>query len=80
MLVLGCFAVPAIAGVTTDGTLGAAQTLSGPNYAITQALGQTVGSNLFHSFGAFSLVSGEKATKLWKRLLPTVWPSACVIA
>lgn len=61
-LALAGLASQASAGVTTDGTVGAAQVLAGPNYAITQALGQTVGSNLFHSFGTFSLVSGENAT------------------
>ncbi len=47
--------------ITTDGTLGAPETLSGPNYNIPQSLGQTVNSNLFHSFGKFNLNSNEAA-------------------
>ncbi|NJR52781.1 MAG: filamentous hemagglutinin N-terminal domain-containing protein [Leptolyngbyaceae cyanobacterium CSU_1_3] len=48
--------------VTLDGTLGRAATLIGPRYTIRQNDGQTVGSNLFHSFGRFSLIEGEQAT------------------
>jgi filamentous hemagglutinin family protein len=47
--------------ITLDGTLGPAQTLTGPTYNINQAVGQTVGSNLFHSFGKFNLDAGETA-------------------
>ncbi len=47
--------------ITTDGTLGTPQTLTGPNYNIPQSLGQTVNSNLFHSFGQFNLNSNEAA-------------------
>ena len=47
--------------ITTDGTLGTPQTLTGPNYDIPQSLGQTVNSNLFHSFGKFNLNSNEAA-------------------
>ena len=47
--------------ITLDGSLGPAQTLIGPNYLIPQAVGQTVGSNLFHSFGQFNLNAGESA-------------------
>lgn len=46
--------------ITLDGSLGA-KTLTGPNYVIPQSVGQTVGSNLFHSFGKFSLNAGEVA-------------------
>ena len=35
-------------GIATDGTMGAAQTLSGVNVSIPQSLGSTVGNNLFH--------------------------------
>jgi filamentous hemagglutinin family protein len=41
--------------VTIDGRLSPAQTLVGPNYTIGANLGKQVGSNLFHSFGQFSL-------------------------
>jgi filamentous hemagglutinin family protein len=47
--------------ITLDGTLGPAQTLTGPTYTIPQSVGQTVGSNLFHSFGIFNLNAGERA-------------------
>lgn len=56
------FGVPAYAVVTLDGTLGSPATLTGPNYAIPDSVGQTRGSNLFHSFGQFSLTSTETAT------------------
>ncbi|CDH45160.1 two-partner secretion domain-containing protein [Candidatus Contendibacter odensensis] len=48
--------------VTTDGSLGHAGSLSGPNYQITPDLGQQRGGNLFHSFGQFSIKTGESAT------------------
>ncbi|MBD2595927.1 S-layer family protein [Nostoc spongiaeforme FACHB-130] len=47
--------------ITIDGTLSPVQTLNGPIYIIPQSVGQTVGSNLFHSFGQFSLNQGERA-------------------
>jgi filamentous hemagglutinin family protein len=47
--------------ITIDGTLSPAQTLTGPVYTIPQSVGQTVGSNLFHSFGIFNLNMGERA-------------------
>ncbi|BBD58251.1 filamentous hemagglutinin outer membrane protein [Nostoc sp. HK-01] len=47
--------------ITIDGTLSPAQTLNGPTYTIPQSVGQTVNSNLFHSFGQFSLIEGESA-------------------
>jgi filamentous hemagglutinin family protein len=50
------------AAVTTDGSLGHAGSLPGPNYAITADLGRQVGGNLFHSFGQFSINVGERAT------------------
>jgi filamentous hemagglutinin family protein len=50
------------AQVTLDGTVGPAGALSGPNYQVTAELGQQVGGNLFHSFGQFSVNTGESAT------------------
>ncbi|MBU7585909.1 MAG: filamentous hemagglutinin N-terminal domain-containing protein [Nostoc sp. TH1S01] len=47
--------------ITLDGTLGSTQTINGPTYTIPQSVGQTVGSNLFHSFGRFSLNTNESA-------------------
>ena len=55
-------AAPVSAEVTTDGTLGAAQSLSGPDFAVTADLGQQHGGNLFHSFSFFSINTGESAT------------------
>ena len=52
----------AFAEVTTDGTLGAAQSLSGLDFAITADLGQQRGGNLFHSFSFFNINTGESAT------------------
>ncbi len=50
--------------ITVDGTLGPAQTLirNGQTYDIPQGLGQTVDTNLFHSFGQFNLDTGEVAS------------------
>ncbi|MCP5159713.1 MAG: filamentous hemagglutinin N-terminal domain-containing protein [Gammaproteobacteria bacterium] len=63
IVVLGTALAGAVqAQVTLDGTLGPSGPLSGPNYAITADLGQQVGGNLFHSFGLFSIQTGESAT------------------
>jgi len=50
------------AEVITDGTLGQATSLSGPDYRISETLGQQRGSHLFHSFQSFNLNTGESAT------------------
>jgi filamentous hemagglutinin family protein len=50
------------AEVVTDGTVGAAQNLAGPNFLVPQTLGTRVGNNLFHSFTSFNLSSVESAT------------------
>ena len=55
-------ALSAYGGVTLDGTLGPAGTLPGPDYQIGADLGRQVGGNLFHSFGQFSINTGESAT------------------
>jgi filamentous hemagglutinin family protein len=47
--------------ITLDGSLGPAGTLTGPDYMIPQSVGQTVDSNLFHSFGQFNLAPSEAA-------------------
>jgi filamentous hemagglutinin family protein len=54
--------VAAAQNITIDGRFSPAQTLVGPNYSISANLGKQVGSNLFHSFGQFSLSTPEKAT------------------
>ncbi|HVH73798.1 MAG TPA: filamentous hemagglutinin N-terminal domain-containing protein [Stellaceae bacterium] len=48
--------------ITTDGTVGPAQTLVGPKYIIPSSLGKQVGGNLFQSFSKFGLLAGESAT------------------
>jgi filamentous hemagglutinin family protein len=48
--------------ITVDGRLSPAKTLMGPSYRISADLGKQIGSNLFHSFGAFSLSTGDTAT------------------
>lgn len=54
----------ALAEVVTDGSIGAPGqlTLTGSTYNITEALGQQQGSNLFHSFSRFNVLTGEQAT------------------
>jgi filamentous hemagglutinin family protein len=54
--------VAAAQNISIDGRFSPAQTLVGPNYAITANLGKQVGSNLYHSFGQFGLKSSESAT------------------
>lgn len=49
------------AEITTDGTVGQAGRLIGPNYVIPADLGQTHGANLFHSFNTFNVLTGESA-------------------
>ncbi len=49
------------AQVVTDGSLGPAVALPGPNFVIDPALGQTRGGNLFHSFSAFNVGSQQAA-------------------
>src|SRR5258706_9244918 len=50
------------AQVRTDGTLGARQTLAGPDVLIPASLGQVRGGNLFHSFAQFDVADGGSAT------------------
>jgi filamentous hemagglutinin family protein len=50
------------AQVTLDGSLGPQGPLTGPNYQIGAELGQIRGSNLFHSFGEFSVPTRGSAT------------------
>ncbi|MGE0085574.1 MAG: filamentous hemagglutinin N-terminal domain-containing protein, partial [Desulfococcaceae bacterium] len=50
------------ADVVTDGTVGPAQSLNGPDFQISHDMGKTAGQNLFHSFQKFSVFTGESAT------------------
>ncbi|MEM1141808.1 MAG: filamentous hemagglutinin N-terminal domain-containing protein [Pseudomonadota bacterium] len=61
-VLLAALSQPLLADVVTDGTVGAASALSGPNFMIPDSLGTRAGSNLFHSFSQFSLSSTESAT------------------
>lgn len=61
-LLAGCGATPALAQVATDGTLGAATNLAGPQFQIPEDLGRRVGDNLFHSFRQFDIAAGQGAT------------------
>ncbi|HIB78477.1 MAG TPA: hypothetical protein EYO58_12920, partial [Flavobacteriales bacterium] len=59
---LGLLVLPVcLADITTDGSVGSAQTLNGPEYDIPATLGTQQGSNLFHSFGQFNLNQSERA-------------------
>ncbi len=61
LVVLLC-AAPLRAEITTDGSVGPALTLPGPDMTIGAKLGTTKGANLFHSFKTFDLRRGESAT------------------
>jgi filamentous hemagglutinin family protein len=50
------------AEIITDGSLGTATSLEGPNFFIDDNLGLQVGGNLFHSFQEFNVYAGESAT------------------
>ena len=50
------------AQITLDGSLGRGGPLSGPNYDISAGMGQLRGRNLYHSFGQFNVLTGERAT------------------
>jgi filamentous hemagglutinin family protein len=52
----------ASAQISTDGSVGPARSLSGPEFAITDDLGRRAGQNLFHSFRSFSVPAGARAT------------------
>jgi filamentous hemagglutinin family protein len=60
--ILLIISLPSPAQITTDGTLGPALSLPGPDYQIGPNLGQQHGRNLFQSFQDFSLNRAESAT------------------
>jgi len=62
LLLLASLPAGIAAEVVMDGSLGPGGALGGPDYAITQDLGKTVGSNLFQSFSRFNISNGESAT------------------
>jgi filamentous hemagglutinin family protein len=52
----------ALAQIVTDGTVGPATRLSGPEMIVGAELGATRGANLFHSFQRFDIPTGQRAT------------------
>lgn len=62
MLLSFLLSTPVLAGITTDGSVGSAETLTGPDFEIPAQLGTRAGDNLFHSFQQFDLMQGESAT------------------
>ncbi|MDM8523684.1 CHAT domain-containing protein [Desulfococcaceae bacterium HSG8] len=55
ILELAVFLCSAHAQIITDGTVGTAASLSGPDYQIGADLGKQAGGNLFHSFDTFNI-------------------------
>ncbi len=47
--------------ISTDGTVGAAVELQGPQYHVSHDLGTIVGANLFHSFHDFNVGANQSA-------------------
>ncbi len=64
LIILGqsILSIPCWAEVNTDGSVGPATQLNGPNFQIGEALGTRVGDNLFHSFSQFNINAQESAT------------------
>ena len=62
LLLLSSLPTISQAQITLDGSLGPRGALRGPNYTISDRMGQIRGPNLFHSFGQFNLPKGESAT------------------
>ncbi|MEE9326883.1 MAG: filamentous hemagglutinin N-terminal domain-containing protein [Cocleimonas sp.] len=63
LLTLCYFTSPIVLSeITLDGSMGTTGSLVGPDYQITEDLGQRAGGNLFHSFGQFNINSAESAT------------------
>ena len=62
LLLLSSLLTISQAQITLDGSLGPRGALRGPNYTISDGMGQIRGPNLFHSFGQFNLSKGESAT------------------
>ncbi len=56
------FASVCLAQIHTDGSLGRAVQLPGPDYVIPAQMGQIKGANLFHSFGTFNVPTDGSAT------------------
>ena len=59
---LSLFGVSGWAQIVTDGTVGSATELQGPDYMIPDDLGEHHGRNLFHSFLRFNVHKEQSAT------------------
>ena len=46
-------------GITTDGSMGVTETLTGTHVTVPQSLGTTSGTNLYHSFTEFNIAPGQ---------------------
>lgn len=62
MAIAGALSFGASAQVVTDGSLGAAVEIAGPDRRISADLGARSGPNLLHSFERFDVPAGESAT------------------
>lgn len=60
--ILMALTYPCSAEIITDGSMGQATSLTGPDVIIPESLGTRSGTNLFHSFSTFSIHEGENAT------------------
>ncbi len=58
--------------IITDGTVGEALTLNGPNYSIPSSLGTQSGGNLFHSFSLFNIPVNQTATFSGPSAIPNI--------
>jgi len=55
--------IPSVhADISLDGSMGSSGALGGPDYTIGHDLGRLQGTNLFHSFSRFNVMTGESAT------------------
>ena len=61
-MILASIATKGQSQIVTDGSVGPAQTIAGPNHLIGSDLGTIKGNNLFHSFDQFNVNTGESAT------------------
>ncbi len=62
LLMIGLLIVPPVWGeVITDGSVGPALSLPGPDFEVSAELGLRQGANLFHSFSQFNLAANESA-------------------
>ncbi len=59
LLIIPVSQIPAQPSITSDGTMGTSVQVNGTDYTISQ--GTIAGNNQFHSFGLFSINTGESA-------------------